>query len=575
MAAYLIAEEGPLSGLIVRFEQGEEWILGRDPDESGQVLEDPMVSRKHVICRLTAEGYLLENLSAVNPATQNGKVVTEPVLLREGDIIQIGSTFFRFTEHEPAPSLPTNYPFEEELPFEASETDSFTLPSAPQERWIIKVISGPNTGAEFHIAPDHVYIVGKDPNVSDIVFQDLSVSRQHARLTADTEGRLYIEDLGSRNGIVVNGELITDRKELSSQDLIALGTTSFLIIDRLETRETIFSPPTISAAIPLMDALPSEEAQEEALAAKRDWRDMVIPKKHLVIASCFGALLLIIVFSLFALFSSSPVEVVQKHPSALIKEAIAPFPEVQFSWGGDTGKLFLVGHVLTGVDHQELLYSLKNLSFITSIEDNVVVDEYVWQNMNALLSTNPDWKGVSIHSPTPGKFVIRGYLQTVDQAQALQDYLNRQFPYLDRLDNQVVIETNLNMQIQGMLVEKGFNGVGYQVVNGELVLSGRADESQQSAFHHLVDAFKALRGIRAVKNYVVFATAESSRVDLSDKYQVTGASIKDGESHSVVINGKILGKGDLLDGMVITMIDSNAVLLEKDGSKFKINYNLQ
>src|ERR1700689_600195 len=105
MAAYLIAEEGPLSGLIVRFEQGEEWILGRDPDEAGQVLEDPMVSRKHVICRLTPEGYLLENLSAVNPATQNGKVITEPILLREGDIIQIGSTFFRFTEMDPAKQI--------------------------------------------------------------------------------------------------------------------------------------------------------------------------------------------------------------------------------------------------------------------------------------------------------------------------------------------------------------------------------------------------------------------------------------------------------------------------------------
>src|SRR5215831_18357564 len=100
MAGYLIAEEGPLGGLVVRFVEGEEWILGRDPDIAGQVLEDPMVSRKHVICRLTKEGYLLENLSSVNPATQNGKVITEPVLLREGDIIQIGSTFFRFSEQE-------------------------------------------------------------------------------------------------------------------------------------------------------------------------------------------------------------------------------------------------------------------------------------------------------------------------------------------------------------------------------------------------------------------------------------------------------------------------------------------
>jgi len=61
MAGFLVAEEGPLVGLVIRFEEGEEWILGRDPDVSYQVLEDPMVSRKHVICRLSDDGYVLEN----------------------------------------------------------------------------------------------------------------------------------------------------------------------------------------------------------------------------------------------------------------------------------------------------------------------------------------------------------------------------------------------------------------------------------------------------------------------------------------------------------------------------------
>src|SRR5579883_2262625 len=110
MAAFLIGEEGPLAGLLIRFEEGEEWVLGRDPDVATQVLEDPMVSRRHVICRLTPEGYVLENLSAVNPATQNGKVITEPTLLREGDIIQVGSTFFRFSEQEPTPGVATPPP---------------------------------------------------------------------------------------------------------------------------------------------------------------------------------------------------------------------------------------------------------------------------------------------------------------------------------------------------------------------------------------------------------------------------------------------------------------------------------
>ena len=133
MAGYLIAEEGPLAGLVVRFEEGEEWILGRDPDEVTVLLEDPMVSRKHVICRLTAEGYIFENLSSVNPATQNGKVITEPVLLREGDILQIGSTFFRFTENSVILTSPRNRECAEP-PMLMSEEDLSSVSVEPRRK---------------------------------------------------------------------------------------------------------------------------------------------------------------------------------------------------------------------------------------------------------------------------------------------------------------------------------------------------------------------------------------------------------------------------------------------------------
>src|SRR3989338_2965570 len=74
MAPFLIGEEGPLSGLTVSFEEGDEWVIGRDPDLARVVLEDPMVSRKHACVRRTDLGYLLDNYSTVNPVTQNGKV---------------------------------------------------------------------------------------------------------------------------------------------------------------------------------------------------------------------------------------------------------------------------------------------------------------------------------------------------------------------------------------------------------------------------------------------------------------------------------------------------------------------
>ncbi len=67
------------------------------------------------------------------------------------------------------------------------------------------MISGPNAGAEIGIEKGRTYTLGKDPDSCDIVFQDLSVSRNHARLTLNADGTMEIEDLGSKNGTVMNG----------------------------------------------------------------------------------------------------------------------------------------------------------------------------------------------------------------------------------------------------------------------------------------------------------------------------------------------------------------------------------
>src|SRR6202035_1643007 len=70
-------------------------------------------------------------------------------------------------------------------------------------RWFLKVLSGPNTGAEFSMQSGSSYLVGTDTASCDIVFQDLSVSRQHARISIDGQEQVLIEDLNSRNGTSV------------------------------------------------------------------------------------------------------------------------------------------------------------------------------------------------------------------------------------------------------------------------------------------------------------------------------------------------------------------------------------
>ena len=576
MIGYLVAEEGPLAGLTVSFEEGihdNEWSLGRDPETSDVVLEDPMVSRKHAIMRSTPEGFLFENLSSVNPATQNGMVIAEPVLLKEGDIIQIGSTFFHFTEkapeiEEPAPEPVPPAAKEPEEPEAAAMASELHFGPTPDTRWLLKVISGPNAGAEFAMHKSATYLIGKDPNICDIVFQDLSVSRQHARLTIDDEDNAFIEDLGSRNGVIVNGELIDTKQLLSTQDLVALGTTTFLVIDRLEARETIISPPT---AFPM----PTPAAAKAAEKKRKDWKELIIPKRHLVIAGIFGAILFVSMFSMISLFKAEPVIVKQVDESAKIELVMEKFPGVVYSFNQPSGKLFLTGNVLTTVDHQELLYLLKELPFIENMDDNVIVDELVWQSMNALLSRNPSWIGVSMYGPAPGKFVLRGYVETLNEAEELIDYVNLNFDYLDKLENQVVIEKNVQIEIESLLIEKGFSAVTFELSNGEIVFSGRIDEKEKRPFNNLLDDFKKIPGIRVVQNFVIVTSGDTSRIDLTNDYKITGFSKRDNKDFFVVINGRILGNGDLLDGMQITKIDPRMVFLQKEGIKYRINYNLQ
>ncbi len=569
MAGYLIGKEGPLAGLVLRFEEGTEWVIGRDPDVVSWVLEDPKVSRKHAICRLVSGEFIFENLSGINPATLNEEEVVEPVALKEGDVVRIGDTFFQFShtasleEKNDLSAIPT-------LSMEESSDLSSVSVESPDEihHWMIKVITGPNTGGEFYMRGGKSYILGKDVALCDVLLQDLSVSRQHSRVSVDDNDEVFIEDLGSRNGTWVNGKIITERHLLKSEDLVVVGTTSFLVVDRDQIRETLISE------VPQLTIKPDGSLEREGSDAK-GWAGMAVVKRHLVFMGILGVVLLTLLIGVVLLFQGKPVIVPHKHETEQLAEIIKKYTDIQYSYKEGSGKLFLMGHVITPVEKQELLYQLNGLSFLNNINESVVIDEYVWDNVNALLTTNSAWQGVSIHSPVAGKFVLRGYLETLEQAQALTEYLNMNFPYLDCLENQVVIEVNLKMQIESLLIAKGFNNVQYQLSDGEVVLSGRVDGKDQSKFELLLKKLNALPGIRVLKNYVVYMTKESSLVDLSDKYRVMGYSKKDGKNEFIVINGKILALGDNLDGMVIIQISTTLILLEKDGLKFKINYNLQ
>src|SRR5436190_23635626 len=75
--------------------------------------------------------------------------------------------------------------------------------------------------------------VGRAPD-NDLVLEDVSVSRHHARLSVEG-GRLTVEDLGSANGTFVAGERIV----ANVANVVPLGQTI-----RLGDVELRFTPPS-------------------------------------------------------------------------------------------------------------------------------------------------------------------------------------------------------------------------------------------------------------------------------------------------------------------------------------------
>ncbi len=634
--AKLVAEEGLLKGLVLTLDQGKEWVIGRDPDASQLLIEDPSASRKHMLCRLTPEGFIVENLSQTNPVEVNNEIITSPHLLREGDIVKIGNGQFKFysENHEnngnktpeaemaqvPPESLENNpdvpaqeSEFEDEwdAPHDTifdEEEEAKTAPHPTQERpslatpvsfdlletgrWLLKVVGGPNQGAEFPMIAGGSYTIGTDPKNCDIVFHDTSVSRQHARITVGEEDNLLIEDLNSRNGTLLEGVPLQGKKPLETNTLVTTGTTTFAVYDREGKMQTIISPllPSIVKVLKEKEQKDAfeEEARKKAEESESRARSLEdLQKKlqdseaHKRSSNLGGFILISIITGLFTIVGIGTLTLFQSEPiqeekvadiDKTLTRALAPFPDVRYSFNEGSGRLFLVGHVMTQNDKNELLYNLSGIPAIHSIDDSgVIIDELVWREENALLNKNPEWRSVTITSPTAGKFVISGYLKTHKQAEQLYDFVSSSFPYLDRLDRQVVVEEDINNQVSSMLNQVGLIEIKATFQNGELILSGGVPSGKQEVFQAVMNDFRKIPGVRSVRTTVSQLPQEASMLNISDRYEVTGFS-KVGNNLNVVVNGRIVTRGDVLDGMRVTDISPHAIILEKDAVIYRIDY---
>ena len=96
----------------------------------------------------------------------------------------------------------------------------------PDARAWLVIQKGSRSGSQYGLRTQSFNTIGRDPKGADLVIDDDTVSREHARVRYEN-GRFVIYDLASTSGTYVNGNLI-QRQMLYDADRISVGSAQLI-----------------------------------------------------------------------------------------------------------------------------------------------------------------------------------------------------------------------------------------------------------------------------------------------------------------------------------------------------------
>ena len=92
---------------------------------------------------------------------------------------------------------------------------------------VLVCTEGRRRGESYQVPTDGSLDIGRAPD-NVIVLDDDGVSRYHARLLCDN-GTVWLQDAGSRNGVFVNEQRLTQARALKVGDRIFIGEHVFQV----------------------------------------------------------------------------------------------------------------------------------------------------------------------------------------------------------------------------------------------------------------------------------------------------------------------------------------------------------
>lgn len=218
--------------------------FGRQERGPGDLGGDAELSRKHARMVPFRGGLVVSDLGSTNGTFVNGTRVTEPTVVRPGDVLTLGASRLSVvaladdrTRVRPAPapegaSARPEHAAPQGLqgPIAAPLLSELASPAAPhQVRPGLRVASGPRAGEEIPL--DGPVVLGRDAGPESALARDPEIQAQHARISPLDDGRLLVEDLGSQGGTWVGGARIPAPTIVENGAFIRLGGTTLEVVE--------------------------------------------------------------------------------------------------------------------------------------------------------------------------------------------------------------------------------------------------------------------------------------------------------------------------------------------------------
>lgn len=442
--------------------------------------------------------------------------------------------------------------------------DNGTETNTPRKEYILRILSGPHTGAEITLSENKKFLLGKGEDC-DITLKDDQLADKHAMFSFQNDHFVCTPNEGTE--VVIDGEKIHEPQALRDFAAIVCGATLLSI----GPNDTVW--PNIQPQAPK-----EPKPQEETPAEKTVTESAPTPKSHknLKKIAILSALLIALSIGIFCgikAFKREPVatEELTQFPIVSLKKSIESVLEKnnvdsKYVTIGLSGKNFtLQCYVTSNEEKNAIEKQLRGLQKVNFQSMRIYVQNFFIEQAQTILA--PYLTVTAAPGAEPDGITLKGYLFQIDQLPKIKADLFRDIRGLNKIDTMLLSADEAFDLASNLLTQYKLMGLlKIQTIKTGVMITGHIPSSAEQHWKQAQKALKqAFENACKVLSYVAIVVPQAVKKLFFPSEITTVAVPQDDKPWIELKSGDRYFEGALLpSGYKIQAITTDGINIQKN-----------